>query len=107
MKPNGLVLLNTALISEEIKSLSDKKDINIDPIDATAISEKIYGQASIPRVNVAMLGHFAACTKAIKVESVLSAVDDYFTGDNAAKAKEGVKLAYSIATESKENRAEV
>lgn len=97
LKPNSLAIINTAKTPEEIGTLSENKNIRIDTIDATALSEKIYGQSSIPRVNVAMLGHFAACTKAVKMESILAAVDEYFTGDNAAKAKEGVKLAYSQA----------
>ena len=94
-KPNGLVFINTALTPEEILTISNNKDIRIDTIDATAISEKIYGQSSIPRVNLIMLGHFAARTKAVKVESILTAIDEYFVGDNAIKAKEGVKLAYN------------
>ena len=94
-KPNGQVFINTALTPEEISILSSRKDIGFETMDATAISEKIYGQSSIPRVNLIMLGHFAARTKAIKMESILSAIDEYFVGDNAVKAKEGVKLAYN------------
>jgi 2-oxoisovalerate ferredoxin oxidoreductase gamma subunit len=107
LKSGGLAIINTTRTPEEIMNLATNKDIKVDTIDATALSEKIYGQASIPRVNVAMLGHFVASTKSIKVESVLSAVDDYFYGENATKAKEGVKLAYNIATENKEKRVKV
>jgi 2-oxoisovalerate ferredoxin oxidoreductase gamma subunit len=96
LKPSGLAIINTTLTTEEILSLSSNKNIRINTINATALSEKIYGQSSIPRVNVAMLGHFSALTKAVKIESILSAIDEYFTGDNAAKAKEGVKLAYNM-----------
>ena len=84
-----------SLAPEEVLSLSKNKDLRINTIDAMAISEKIYGQSSIPRVNLIMLGHFAALTKAVKVESILTAIDEYFTGDNAIKAKEGVKLAFN------------
>ena len=94
-KPDSMVFINTTLTHKEVLSLSNNKNLRIETIDATAISEKIYGQSSIPRVNLIMLGHFAARTKAVKVESVLAAIDEYFTGDNAIKAKEGVKLAYN------------
>lgn len=98
IKPKGLAIINTTLPQEEISGFSSDKDIIIKTIHATALSEKIYGQSSIPRVNMAMLGYFAALTKAVKMESVLSAIDEYFAGDNAVKAREGVKLAYDAIT---------
>jgi pyruvate ferredoxin oxidoreductase gamma subunit len=97
LKKCGSLILNTALISDETKALAEAQNIKIYPVNATAISEKIYGQASIPRVNVVMLGLFSAYTNAVKMESILSAVDDYFTGSNAAKAKDGAQLAYTLA----------
>jgi len=99
LRPNGLAIINTSKSPEEIKSQSKNKDIKIDAINATALSERLYGQSSIPRVNVVMLGYFAARTRVIKVESVLASIDEYFTGEVALKAKEGVKLAYSFITE--------
>jgi 2-oxoisovalerate ferredoxin oxidoreductase gamma subunit len=101
LRTNGLAVVNTTNSPEEIKSLSKNKDIKVDTIDATALSERIYGQSSIPIVNVAMLGYFAARTRVIEVASVLTSIDKYFTGDNAARAKESVKLASSITAESK------
>ena len=102
LKANGLAIINTNKSPEEIMSFSVNKDIQVDTIDATALSEKIYGKSSIPKVNVAMLGFFSARTKIIKVESILASVDEYFTGDNAAQAKESVKLAYNYAAKNKE-----
>jgi 2-oxoacid:acceptor oxidoreductase gamma subunit (pyruvate/2-ketoisovalerate family) len=98
LKPKGLAIINTTLPQEEISGFSSYKDIIIENVDATALSEKIYGQSSIPRVNMAMLGYFAALTKAVKMDSVLSAIDEYFAGDNAVKAREGVELAYITIT---------
>jgi pyruvate ferredoxin oxidoreductase gamma subunit len=98
LKTNGLAIVNTNKSPDEIISSSGNKDIQVDTIDATTLSEKIYGKSSIPKVNLAMLGYFAARTKIIKVESVLDSVDEYFTGDNAVQAKESVKLAYNYAT---------
>ena len=94
-KPNGLAIVNTTMTPEEAMALSNNKDVRIETINATAKSEQIYGQSSIPRVNLVMLGYFAASTGAVKMDSVLSAIDEYFTGENAEKAKEGVKLAFN------------
>jgi 2-oxoacid:acceptor oxidoreductase gamma subunit (pyruvate/2-ketoisovalerate family) len=97
LRTNGLAIVNTNKSPEEIQRYSQDKNVHVETIDATALSEKVYGQSSIPKVNVAMLGYFAASTNIIKVESVLACIDEYFTGDNAAKAKESVKLAYSYS----------
>ena len=99
LKKNGLAIVNTNKSSEEIKGFTADKDIQIYTIDATALSEKVYGQSSIPKVNVAMLGFFAASTGLIQVESVLACIDEYFMGENAAKAKESINFAYRFATE--------
>jgi len=93
LRANGLAIVNTNKSPEEVKNLSKNKDIKVDTIDATALSERVYGQSSIPIVNVAMLGYFTARTRIIEVESLLTSIDKYFTGDNAARAKESVKLA--------------
>jgi|WetSurMetagenome_2_1015567.scaffolds.fasta_scaffold38324_3 2-oxoacid:acceptor oxidoreductase gamma subunit (pyruvate/2-ketoisovalerate family) len=94
IKPNGLAIINTGKSPAEILQASENKTIRISTLDATALSEKIYGKSAIPKVNILMLGSLAALTKMVRVESILAAIDEYFTGDNGAKAKESVKLAY-------------
>jgi 2-oxoisovalerate/pyruvate ferredoxin oxidoreductase gamma subunit len=103
-KSGTLAFINTTQTPEALIEFSENKDIKIDTIDATAISEKIYGQSSIPRVNLIMLGYLSARTGAVKLESVLTAIDEYFTGANGTKAKEGVKLAYDIAKKKQSSR---
>ncbi|MFC1920320.1 2-oxoacid:acceptor oxidoreductase family protein [Chloroflexota bacterium] len=95
LKPDGLAIVNTGRPPGEIMEFSENKKIRISTIDATTLSQKVYGQSSIPRVNVAMLGHFAGCTRLIRVESVLASIGEYFIGENAVKAKESVELAYN------------
>lgn len=97
LKSNGVAIINTNKSPEEIKSRLENKDVKVNTIDATALSEKIYGQSSIPRTNVAMLGAIAACGQIINLESILTVIDQYFTGDDAPKAKESAKLAYEEA----------
>jgi 2-oxoisovalerate/pyruvate ferredoxin oxidoreductase gamma subunit len=98
LKPDGLAIVNTAKLPEEIMNSSENKNIRVSTIDATALSEEIYGKSAIPKVNVLMLGCLAALTKMVEVESILKAIDEYFTGENGAKAKESVKLAYDHIT---------
>ena len=98
LKPEGLAIINTAKSPEEIMKTSENKNIQVSTIDATALSEEIYGKSAIPKVNVLMLGCLAALVPMVKVESILSAIDEYFSGENGAKAKESVKLAYDHIT---------
>ena len=97
LNSSGIAIINTDKSPEEIKSYSKNKDIEVDTIDATALSNKIYGPSSIPKTNIAMLGAIAACGQIINLESILTVIDQYFTGDDAAKAKESAKLAYEEA----------
>jgi pyruvate ferredoxin oxidoreductase gamma subunit len=94
LKANGLAIINTRESPAEVLSQSERKDIRIEAVDATRLSEGIYGQSSIPRVNIVMLGILAVTTKLVKVESIYSAIDEYFTGDNEIKAKKSVEVAY-------------
>ena len=96
LKPTGVAIINTNKSPEEINSYLENKDIRVNTIDATALSERVYGQSSIPKTNVAMLGAVAACEQIVKLKSVLNVIDQYFTGDSAAKAKEIVKLAVNF-----------
>jgi pyruvate ferredoxin oxidoreductase gamma subunit len=95
LKTNGLAIINTRKSAAEIIGQSERKDIRVEAVDATTLSEEIYGQSSIPRVNILMLGILAATTKLVKVDSIYAAIDEYFTGDNGIKAKKSVEVAYS------------
>jgi pyruvate ferredoxin oxidoreductase gamma subunit len=94
LKANGLAIINTRNSPAEIISQSERKDIRVEAVNATKLSEEIYGQSSIPRVNILMLGILAATTKLVKIESIAAAIDEYFTGDNGIKAKKSVEIAY-------------
>jgi pyruvate ferredoxin oxidoreductase gamma subunit len=95
LKANGLAIINTLKSPAEIISQSERKDIRVEAVNATALSEGIYGQSSIPRINILMLGILAATTKLVKAESIATAIDEYFTGENGIKAKKSVEVGYS------------
>jgi pyruvate ferredoxin oxidoreductase gamma subunit len=94
LKVGGLAIINTRETPAEIIGRSDRTDIRVEAVDATALSEEIYGQSSIPRVNIVMLGILAVTTKLVTVASIMSAIDEYFTGENGIKAKKSVEVAY-------------
>jgi 2-oxoacid:acceptor oxidoreductase gamma subunit (pyruvate/2-ketoisovalerate family) len=94
LKPGGIAIINTPKTPAEILEASENKDLRIITLDATALSEEIYGKSAIPKVNILMLGCLAALVPLVKVESILRAIEEYFSGENGLKAKESVKLAY-------------
>ena len=96
LKPGGIAIINSSKSPEEIKGLH-RKNITVNTIDATAISEKVYGQASIPRTNIAMLGAVVAYTQIVSLDAIKVSIGQYFMADNATKARDTVELAYSAS----------
>jgi 2-oxoacid:acceptor oxidoreductase gamma subunit (pyruvate/2-ketoisovalerate family) len=99
LKPNGIAVINTHRSTEEIKRYL-KKEMEVYTIDATGLSEKIYGHSSIPKTNMAMLGALSACGQVTKLDSILAVIDQYFTGDDVAKTKQIIKLAFEATARS-------
>ena len=64
-------------------------------INASAISEQIYGKRPLPIVNIAMLGAFAAVSELAQMESILRGINKYFSGSRAEEAKNTAKMAYT------------
>ena len=93
LKKKGCAILNVAQPAEEIRREMDDQDMEIHCIDASAISEEVYGQRAIPITNVAMLGALAAITGLIGFETVLATVDQFFSGEGAETSKETARLA--------------
>ncbi len=95
VREDGCAILNVDRSAEEIQKESGVSGIKIACIDATAISEEIYGKRPLPIVNIAMLGAFAAVSGAVKIESIMLGVDKYFTGSRAEDAKKTAWMAYT------------
>lgn len=90
LKPDGFVILNTSKKPSEIKEKYGFKFKTV-VLNATKIALDIIG---VPVVNTAMLGAFLKTTNILKLNSVLEAVKERFTGKIGEKNVEAVIRAY-------------
>jgi 2-oxoisovalerate/pyruvate ferredoxin oxidoreductase gamma subunit len=95
VKESGCAILNLDRSSEEVEKEFNTPGIKIMCIDASAISEAVYGERPLPIVNIAMLGAFAAVSEFVKMESIMLGVDKYFSGTRAEEAKKTAWMAYA------------
>jgi len=100
LKSDGLIIVNTNKSPQEIKRDWNAKDAKVNTVDATALSEKIYGQSAIPKVNTVVLGFTVASTQIVKPEHLLSAIGEYFAGGEGNKAKESANLGLGTVAKS-------
>jgi len=63
-------------------------------VDATSISEDIFGAKSIPLVNISILGAFAAITGEVKLESILAVLDQFLPPEVIESNVKTAKLGY-------------
>ena len=94
LKANGTAILNASKTPQEIGAEGAWRGIQVYSLDASGISETVYGQRSIPVTNIAMLGAFAAVSGVVRLDTVLTAVDDFFSGGQANEAKKTARLAF-------------
>lgn len=78
VKPGGLLLINSSLVSQE----PARKDVTVVKIPANAIAEKI-GTTKI--ANMVMIGAYIKKTDAVKLDSVVNSLSKVFT-----RAKEDI-----------------
>jgi 2-oxoisovalerate/pyruvate ferredoxin oxidoreductase gamma subunit len=96
VKEKGCAILNVERSAEEIQEETGASGIRIVCINASAISEEIYGKRPLPIVNIAMLGAFSAVSGAVQMESIMLGVDKYFSGSRAEEAKKTATMAYGV-----------
>lgn len=88
----GFVLLNSANdVSEEYEELKSIENVNVKCVGATEIALQHIGKA-LP--NAILLGSFAGLTGAIKIESVIEAINTKFSGAIAEKNVAAAMVAY-------------
>ena len=101
LKRNGFAVLNWDKRPEEISKLIGLDPTRIFRIDASTISEETYGKTPIPITNIAMLGAFASVSEAIRLESILKALEQFFSGGGLEKAKKTAMVAFEKTEEAK------
>jgi len=63
-------------------------------VDATNISEKVFGETSIPITSIAMVGAFAAASSLIDLDSIREALGIFFEPKLIEKNFESASLAF-------------
>jgi pyruvate ferredoxin oxidoreductase gamma subunit len=106
LKRDGYVLINTGKTLEELgisEFLKDWNPARVCTVSATEIAMKCVGR---PVPNVPLLGGFAAISQLLKLESVIKAINDKFSGKvaegNIAAATEAYKTVLREMQEAQE-----
>jgi pyruvate ferredoxin oxidoreductase gamma subunit len=106
LKRDGYVLINTSKTLDALgigEFLRDWDPARIRTVPATEIAIKCVGR---PVPNVPLLGGFAAVSQLLKLESVIKAINDKFSGKvaegNIAAATEAYKTVMREMAEAKE-----
>jgi pyruvate ferredoxin oxidoreductase gamma subunit len=89
LKPDGILIVNTAKSAEEVKKALNYKG-KIATVDATGIAWKELG---VPITNTTMLGALIKVTKVVKIDSLRAPVEHRF-GRIAGKNMAALKRAY-------------
>jgi len=91
LKKDGIVIVNTQKKPEEL----NLKQGRVATVDATGIALELQLVVSgLPVLNTTMLGAFAKATGEVKLESVLEAIRQVWSGAAGEKNAKGAALAY-------------
>ena len=91
LKKDGIVIVNTRKKPEEVNIPHNR----IATVDATGIALELQLLvAGLPVLNTTMLGAFARATEEVKLESVIEAIKDTWTGAAGEKNAKAAELAY-------------
>ena len=95
LKAEGCTILNVGQMPKEDhrKIMEDKNRFVC--LDASMISEHVYGKTALPITNMAMLGALASVSNVIRLHSVLETVAEFFAGEEADKAMLTAQMAYN------------
>jgi 2-oxoacid:acceptor oxidoreductase gamma subunit (pyruvate/2-ketoisovalerate family) len=95
LKKNGILVMNTTRKPEEI----GLKDWKVATVDATGIALGLnLLVAGLPVVNTSILGAFAKATDEVKLQSVLKAVNETWSGAAGERNTKATELAYERLT---------
>ncbi len=97
LKPSAAAILNSHLSVEELgefKESVERSDVKIYAVDATDISEKVFGETPIPITSIAMVGAFAAASGLIDLLSIEKALGAFFGSKLAKKNHKSASMAF-------------
>ena len=91
LKKDGVVIVNTRKKPEELNI----QHTRVATVDATGIALELeLLVAGLPVLNTTMLGAFARATEEVKLESVIEAIKDTWTGAAGEKNAKAAEFAY-------------
>ena len=93
LNKTGCAVVNVNRSANEIKKEFGKESIEIFCLDATVMSEEIYGPRPIPITNIAMIAAFASVSGVVQFETIIGTVDQFFFGEDAEKSKQAARMA--------------
>lgn len=102
LKPNGYILINTNKTFEELglgEVVRERDPARLRTLPATEIALRHVGR---PVPNVPLLAGFAALSGLIRIESVIKAINDKFSGKVAAGNVAAATEAYNMVEGRKE-----
>ena len=94
LKDSGWAILNSDKFPKAILREIGREKIRVFSIDASMISEQVYGKTSIPITNIAMLGAFVSVSGTIRLDSILETLDHFFSGEGLEKAKKSAQMGF-------------
>jgi len=94
LKESGCAILNSEKPPEAILKEIDREKTRVFSIDASTISDQVYGKLSIPITNIAMLAAFASVSRIIHLDSVHETLGHFFSGEGLEKAKKSAQMAF-------------
>lgn len=105
LKPDGYILINTSKSFEELglaDLVRDRQAARLCTVPATEIALRHVGR---PVPNVPLLGGFAAVSGILKLDSVIKAINDKFSGKVAAGNVAAATEAYNTVRKEMEEAA--
>ena len=93
LNKRGCAIVNTNRPASEIKKEFGKESIEVFCLNATEMSEEIYGPRPIPITNIAMIAAFAFVSGVVQFETIIDTVDQFFLGEDAEKSKQAARMA--------------
>lgn len=95
---SGAAVLNSSLSAEELSTFKkrvQREDVRIFSVDATNISEKVFGETSIPITSIAMVGAFSAVSGLIDLSGIKIALKTFFKPKLVKKNFESASMAFN------------
>lgn len=94
MKTDGTILINYADSPKVLRQSLGEKGGRLFTVDATKISEEIFGAKAIPLVNISILGAFSSVTGEVKLESIFAVLDQFLPPEVIESNIKAAKLGY-------------